>query len=538
MEPERAQNFNDRLNQWIAGQGFWFQLKYSMSGRSGLAGSGGYHLLRLGSRALIFFLIIGVAGAVYLLKLPNTEGFAKKVEAGISEALKVDEIVLDRFKREQGKMHIVRLAGLGREDAFFTDFEAKNVVCSMDLLDSVRSPWRTGGIALSDLVINLRAGAEDKKSAATLGESLFKQRPDVVINAIDVMKASVSWGFSASAMGRIEGSQMKVRRRGDGWWIQFREGTFSQNWLKKLEIEELELVCSPSGISIEKGIFRKGEGSVTISEMTIKGAERPEVDGMVEFRNLPLDGILPESSTHLFEGIVSGHLKLSGSTNSSEGILMEGKITLGEGDAVVLREGIPLLRALRMADSFNNYRRVRFQKGSFEIKTGNGRLDVTHVDLKAGDLMTLEGGISARPPTRNEIVEGVESPPADSPLVMESAVSKPDAWQGSGLNQAAKKKQDQEVTAGLKGRQERYLARLEEREIQWFKSLGSMETQRYEGEFVVTVREDAFDQTPLLKSTYPVDESTGRIPIVVPIAGTLELVTFSQAESIHSKAKR
>ena len=32
METEQLQNFNERLSQWVANQGFWFQVRYSMSG--------------------------------------------------------------------------------------------------------------------------------------------------------------------------------------------------------------------------------------------------------------------------------------------------------------------------------------------------------------------------------------------------------------------------------------------------------------------------------------------------------------------------
>jgi hypothetical protein len=32
MESEQSQNFNERLSQWVANQGFWFQIRYSMTG--------------------------------------------------------------------------------------------------------------------------------------------------------------------------------------------------------------------------------------------------------------------------------------------------------------------------------------------------------------------------------------------------------------------------------------------------------------------------------------------------------------------------
>ncbi|RYD34633.1 MAG: hypothetical protein EOP87_08830 [Verrucomicrobiaceae bacterium] len=445
---------------------------------------------------------------------------------------------MDRFRREQGRMNIIRLSAIGREDSFFTDFDAKNIVCRMGLLDSVAPPWRTGGMKIADLVINVRAGAADAGAAATLGETLFGHHPDVDVSSIDVENATVTWGFSVLAKGRIEGSQMKVRRRDNGWWIQFKGGTFSQNWLKDLEIGELAVICTRDGVTIEKGLLRKGSGSVVISGLTIRGAERPEVDGIARLRNMPLEGMLPESAEYLLEGTVSGALRLSGSTNSQEGIGMAGRIELGEGDGVVLRERIPLLRALRMVDSFNNYRRVRFLSGSFDLKSGGGRLELGEIDLVAGDLMTLKGGIVVRPPTKEEKEKSLEQPLPGSPLAVESAAIRPGGEDGFTLRRAAEESRRKVAGGGPVGLLERYEATVEERAFESAMAAKLSESLRYEGELEITVRPDAFDQAPPLKAAHPVDEGTGRIPLIVPISGTLDLVTFAQAEEIYAKGKR
>jgi len=538
MESEREQNFNDRLNQWIAGQGFWFQLKYSMSGKNGLTGSGGFHLLRLAFRTLVFLLVLGIGASIYLIKLPNTERFAKQKEATISQALKAKGVVLDRFSREQGRMNIVRLSAIGAEDAFYTDFDAKNIICMMGLLDSVRSPWKTGSVTISDLNINLRAGAADASIAETLGDTLFESPQGVELNSIDVERATVSWGFSVFAKGKIEGSHMKVRRREGGWWIQFQGGTFSQNWLKDLEVEELTVICDRDGITIEKGLLKKGSGSLVISGTKVKGAEKPEVDGIAKFSNLPIDDMLPESAAYLVEGTVSGALRLSGSTNSQDGIGMSGKIELKEGDGLVLRERIPLLRALRMVDAFNNYRRVKFQTGTLELKTGAGRMELAEMDLKAGDLMTLKGAMSVRPPTKEEREKSVEHPVSDSPLAAETGAPKPVTQDEFTLRRAAEESRRKAGNASPKNLMETYQAAVDGRQFESNMATRLADSLRYEGELEISVRQDAFDQAPQLKAAYPMDEGSGRIPIAVPISGTLDLVTFPQAEDIYSKGKR
>lgn len=197
MEPHRIQNFNDRLNQWIAGQGFWFQLKYSMSGKKGLTGAGGYHFLRLAFRSLVFLAVLGVVAGVYLIRLPNTDGFSERVEASVKQAMKGKEVMLEGFSRDQGRMSIVRLAVIGRENAFFTDFDAKNITCRMGLLDSVTSPWRMEGMSMSDLAINVRAGAADAATAEMFGEILFSPIRGVSVDSIDCENTTVTWGFTA-----------------------------------------------------------------------------------------------------------------------------------------------------------------------------------------------------------------------------------------------------------------------------------------------------------------------------------------------------
>lgn len=539
MESEREQNFNDRLNQWIASQGFWFQLKYSMSGTKGVSGSGGYHMLRLVFRVLVFLLIVGAVASIYLFRLPNTEGFAKRLEGSIGNSLRAKELMLSGLSREEGRMSVDRLAAIGKDDAFFTDFEAKNIGCRMGLLDSVRGPWKTGGITISELSLNLRAGAKDGGSVAAMEEALFAAFPGVEINAIDTDHAVVSWGFTALASGRIEGSQMKVRRRADGWWIQFQGGTFSQNWLKGLEIEVLNIICTRNGVTIEKGLLKKGAGRVVISGMTIKGAEKPVVEGTAKITNMPLDGMLPQSAGYMVDGAISGTLKFSGSTNSSEGIGMSGRFVLGEEDGLILHERIPLLRALRMVDSFNNYRRVRFQSGSFELKSGGGRLELSEVDLKAGDLMTLRGAMTARPPTKEEKDKLVELPSTDSPLALEPGVKKSGDEDEFTLKRAAqlgRKKITGNLNSEVRRFLEHYEAAVGERVLEAQTASKLTESLRYEGAFQLTIRQDAFDQAPQLKAAYPVDK--GRISLLVPISGTLDLVTFPQAEELYGKGKR
>ncbi|MEX1049124.1 MAG: hypothetical protein WED15_06330 [Akkermansiaceae bacterium] len=63
-------------------------------------------------------------------------------------------------------------------------------------------------------------------------------------------------------------------------------------------------------------------------------------------------------------------------------------------------------------------------------------------------------------------------------------------------------------------------------------------TLRYEGAFRITLPGDAFDRAARLASQFPVEPSTGRIPMMVPIEGTLYELTLKQAEDLYQQGTR
>ena len=61
---------------------------------------------------------------------------------------------------------------------------------------------------------------------------------------------------------------------------------------------------------------------------------------------------------------------------------------------------------------------------------------------------------------------------------------------------------------------------------------------RYEGAFLMLLPGDAFDQARGLRETHPVDADSGKIPLEVPIKGSLFELTLGQAEELYQKGKR
>ncbi len=544
MEPEQSQNFNENLSQWVADQGFWFQIRYSM----GTKGTVIFHLLKLASRLLIFLLVVAAGSWVYLVKVTGTKKFNTSFKASLQEGLSASEIELNGFSRAHGQLGINRLTCQGGNQTFFTSLEAKNIRCKMGLLDGITGKWDTGTVSISKLEMDLRAGADDPESAQLLSKALFKKSPQVVTSTLEVADATVRWGYSDRTRGAIENSVLKVQRMENGLKLNFKGGTFSQNWLHNLEIVNLVIACDPGGLTFEKAEFQRDFGTVDLSGLKVVGGERPVIDGTAKIRRLPMEDMLAAPLRSFIEGSISGNFRVSGSTNSTDGVGFDGQVTLDGQDSIMLRERIHLLKALSTVDFVRGYHRVDFREGSFHLQTSGGGMEISGVNLKAEDLLTLEGKMRVRLPTPEETKAAVTSSslPGGSPLFngedaeadqLDTEPKETDFTLRAAAT-AAKRTKDgykQEDTTSLSSR---LAANLEVRQLEAQASERVSRTLRYQGEFQITVPADAFERAPRLKQQLPVDPKLNRIPMIVPIEGTLYELTLKQAEDLYQQGRR
>ena len=547
MESEQSQNFNERLSQWVANQGFWFQVRYSMSG-TGSRGTILFHLLRLGIRLVVFLLLVAVGSWVFLLKRTESAKYLVDLKDSIQESLGGSETEISGFSQKKGRMEMGRLIGEGGSKTFYNSLEARNIRCKMGVLDGLAGRWDPGPVSISSLNMVLRPGADDADSARALGEALFRQNEKVAVNTVEIGATTLFWGYTERTRGSIENSSLTINRIGSGWRMTFSGGTFSQNWLRNLEIVNLVALVDPDGVTFEKAEFRRGRAEVDFSGLRLTGGERPTVSGTAKIRSLGLEDVLSPVLTSYLEGTISGDFEVSGSTNSAEGIGFEGVVTLDGRDSIVIRERLQLLEALSVVDYVRNYHRLEFQDGSFRMKTGNGGIRISDLKLKSQDIFTLEGELLARPPTAEEKKEDLakaESQGAKPPL---PGGSGPDltandliAGDGFGLGDA-----DNASYLGL-GRETKkpaasLIARLaesaEKRQLEKQDAERAIQNLRYEGSFLITLLPDAFELAPKLVQQFPVDPRTNRIPIKVPVRGTIFQLTEQQAKEIYQQRTR
>jgi hypothetical protein len=530
MEADQTQSFNQKLSQWIASQGFWFQLRHSMSGGGGWAMTFN-HLTRLAFKVLIA-LMVAVAGfGIYLVKRVDSGGFIQSLDGELAKGLSASEAKILELRRSQGDAQIRRVGVEGGENSFFRSLDAGNIRFKMPLMAGISGPWKAGTLQAKWLEMEVKAGADSAEQAKSLGDALFRDWDGFDFSSVEVDETSIRWGYSQRAAGRIEKSRMIATRSPEGWRLVFTGGRFSQNWLRNLVIDSLIVEIGRSGLQVKEGKFKCGQGTMVFKDVAVAGGDKPQLSGKVEFTGVALSSLLPETATTLVEGVISGELAVSGSTNTVEGIQFEGDVKLAEGSSISLRERIELLKALALADRFNSYRKVDFTKGSFHLKTGGGSLKLTRVDLVAGELMTMQGLLEVRYPTDQELAgpEGTNIPAKFAPVFDPKATSEGGKGDEMSLSKAGKASSSDSKNLEIFDRraQERIDQQLEQEDL-----IRRAQALRCSGGMRITIPGDAFDRTLTLRETFPVDPGTGRIALDVPLDGTLFELTRRQAEEI------
>jgi hypothetical protein len=547
MTKDGFENFGDRLSQWVSSQGFWFQVRYSMSGR-GMRGRLMFHLVSLGFRFLVFLLIAALIAWIYLERRTGTTNFLSGFKKSLTEGIAATEVEMRDLKRLQGQLELSRIAAEGDNATFFSSLEARNVRCKMGLLDGLFGVWNPGVVAIAKLDLDLRAGADDAESAASMSRVFFSDHENVEISSFDITEANIRWGYSDRTQGSIESTKVKMQRVDGAWRMIFKGGYLSQNWLNRAEVVEMVVLCTPEEVVFEKADLKQGDGTIDLAGLRIKTGERPQVEGIAKIRNIAIDNLAPASTHDYVDGTISGDFAVFGSTNSSDGIGFEGQVLMDGNDSISLRDKIHLLKALSVVDYSRNYHRVDFREGSFLLRVVGGGLELSEVNLKAQDLFTLEGAMKVRLPTQNEIDEGIArgdggfgqsiSDGADDAFVSKALAQKEGA--DITLKRAASEAEgDQKGSTREEGVSlfDRLRANYELRRLQQQASERMSRMLRYEGTFRITIPADAFERTGRLQMEYPLDASTGRVPILVPIKGDLYGITLKQAEDIYEWRK-
>ena len=536
FDSEQWQNFNDRLSYWISKQGFWFQLRHSLP-RTGQKGVFMVHFVNLALRFGLFLLITGII-YTYVVKFTGEEKFKENLTKEFHKKFSVNEVEIGSVNRGRGKFNIARMGMIDEHNSFFRALELSNLVCDRDFFVDYGKTWKPGVVEITKVNLLLRAGADTDESAGKIGDVLFQDLGNFKPDAIHVLNMSLKWGYTELSSGSIEDSKMKAVPVSDGWRLSFRGGFFSQNWLKKLQIEELDVLITRKGIQFEKAVFSKNGGTLVLNQLEIEAGQRPLVSGQMKMKGLDISSMLPMVARAYVEGKISGDFNVSGSTNSTDGIGISGVVKLEEGDVITLRDKIPLLRALTVLDSDYAYHRVDFRLGSFQLEMLGKGLVISDAKLFADETMSLSGEMLVRKPNSDEelaLDDGSEffgKVIIDDQLSGDLNLSLPEAEEI--INRNNKKMQTNEDYSLF----EKLSVLRESRLIRQFELERLSRSYRYEGKFNLTLKNTVFDRAPELKQMFPATSETGRIPITVPIKGLLYEVTEDLANTLYEKGWR
>lgn len=548
MDLDSTKVFNDRLAQWVAKQGFWFQLRYSMAG--GGAAVMMYHIMRMILKLAIFFIILAAFAIAYLVKRTDQQAFDKQLKNDIVAWLGASDGKMRSFDRIQNKATIRYLALDGGTKSLFDRCEATGITFRMGLLDGIFGTWNANQISVDRLSLSVKAGAESQEEADALSAAIRKKFDQLKFQAIECKNTRISWGYSARTMGQIDQSRLTAIRDDQGWQLRFKGGTFSQNWLQNLEIKELTLRLTQSELIVEKGEFvvsgdpntiaTEGvEGRVYFQSVVVKGGLRPKLTGKITLENVPLTPLLQQNYQAFVEGVVSGELELGGSTNSTDGVTLAGRISLKEGDGIFLRNRIPLLSSLSILSPSGSYRKVNLTQGSFLIKTGAGKMAIDNIQLLAVGQMEMKGNFVARPATSEEI-DDMLTQNAISSEVAESSTDEL-AVQGAADEMTIGKAAQilggsDQASMGFEGKlvdnSLPFQAELNEKQMQMRLAEKLALTAMYEGELYLTLPVAAFPSDELTIKKLPRATDSPVIFLECPLRGNLNQLTLAQAEAL------
>ncbi len=527
---EKRAAFNEQMNEWVSRQGLWFQLRHAADGQTLIA-----RVMRVVLRLAIIMIIVSLGCWLYLVKRVESEGFNEDIRSSVEKTLKGTDCEIGPIHKERDDVTIAYLKIKGTDESFFHDLKARQVRFKMKVTDGILGQWNGGGITATQIDMFVKAGASDAPSAAKSYRSLFDDYGRFSFDRIESDATNVRWGYSGNNRGSISDSHMTAIRDDDGWIVEFKGGTFSQNWLHDLNITRMLVVCDKDGVHIREAELHRGGGTLSF-KLNVGSGGQPQVSGIVTLKSMPLKSLLSPQYSDRIEGKISGKGKITGSTNSQEGIVMDIDLSIEDGDVIVIRDDFPLLDALSIVDLYSNYRKISFTEGGCHIRTGGDLLQVTNIDLKAGDLFHLAGEIHVRPPSYVEIAKSLNI--KDVKIVrdvieknwelgnellgsMDEDTTVADAAKGVG-----------DVEAGGDATKKNSMKNVRKISI-----LAEKNVRRFGGIVKVGLKKDAFDKAPLLKEAYPVDAATGRIWLDVPLAGRLPTLTLSLAEKLYKLGK-
>jgi len=525
VDQQRLNEYQSKVSDWIGRQGVLFQFRYA---RTVGAVTLGRHLSGLTLKLVLFLVVVGVCGFFVLNRHFDSPGYGEKVAGQVANALGAGEIEVTGFSRNFGKGDFQFLELKGGEESFFYEAKFEKLRGEFSFLTGVTDSWRPSAISIKKADLRLKAGGSEdemKLGFSSIIESLKGQG----ISQIKIEDCSFSWGYSKLTFGRVRNSDFRAVLHEGIWEVELSGGTFQQNWLGPLAIKSADLKIGMGWIKIESLHLESNGGEADLKGSISGPVNMPTFDLAGGFNSLPIEKLIKingVSTREYIEGRISGDLKIGGSSNRQ--VELSGQVKLDENDSVTIRERWSLLRALSILDNERTYLRIDFNQGGFAFSTGGGGMQVSEINLNAGNKARLLGSFKTRLPTQAEAAEtlGIK-------LTNNFSLDYTDSSAAQELENDRMRidSRDDELGFGVDiertiedGELEVPKAQLSVKELEALRMRQEMEVHRILGDLKLAVPASSFNSSKALLEIYPKDELGWRwIPIELNDANFMNL---------------
>lgn len=525
VDQQRLNEYQSKVSDWIGRQGVLFQFRYA---RTVGAVTLGRHLSGLTLKLVLFLVVAGVCGFFVLNRHFDSPGYGEKVAGQVANALGAGEVEVTGFSRNFGKGDFQFLELKGGEESFFYEAKFEKLRGDFSLLTGVTDSWRPSAISIKKADLRLKAGGSEdemKLGFSSIIESLKGQG----ISQIKIEDCSFSWGYSKLTFGMVRNSNFRAVLHEGIWEVELSGGTFQQNWLGPLAIKSADLKVGMGGIKIESLNLESNGGEADLKGSISGPVNMPTFDLAGGFNSLPIEKLIKingVSTREYIEGRISGDLKIGGSSNRQ--VELSGQVKLDEKDSVTIRERWSLLRALSILDNERTYLRIDFNQGGFAFSTGGGGIEVSEINLNAGNKARLLGSFKTRLPTQAEAAEtlGIK-------LTNNFSLDYTDSSAAQELENDRMRidSRDDELGFGVDiersiddGELEVPKAQLSVKELEALRMRQEMEVHRILGDLKLAVPASSFNSSKALLEIYPKDELGWRwIPIELNDANFMNL---------------
>ena len=256
---------------------------------------------------------------------------------------------------------------------------------------SAPAPKATLNAAAPDPDIKTETGSVDSRvldlDLKKDGFNIAPKFKELGVRGLDATRFSAQWGSTSLTRGDLTGAALSVTRTDDGAWVsESPSSQFSQNWLRGLQVSNLQARIADNVLTLNESPVQMGEfngtlggrvrlGDVPMFELTLKGDKLP----LASFANRALDQI--------FGMQASGELRIGGSTNLATGITIDGTVTVDNGFV----RGLPVQQALADVSRRIRFRGFDVTGGTVEFSASGGHVDVKSFELASRSDISLRG---------------------------------------------------------------------------------------------------------------------------------------------------